>query len=82
VGRTIAKVTAACAALGLAVLGIAGRVGGEAGAGALVRTTVGLLVGGLAYLVAVVLLRVDEVVLLRDRLLRRARPGPGTPTSA
>jgi putative peptidoglycan lipid II flippase len=76
VGRTIAKVTVACGALALAVLGIAGRVGGDAGVGALVRTTVGLLVGGAVYVVAVVLLRVDEVVLLRDRLLRRVRPGP------
>ncbi len=82
VGRTIAKVTVACGALALAVLGIAGRVGGDAGFGALVRTTVGLAVGGLAYVVAVVLLRVDEVVLLRDRLLRRARPGPEARASA
>jgi putative peptidoglycan lipid II flippase len=82
VGRTIGKVTLACGALGLAVLGIAGRVGGEAGVGALVRTTVGLLVGGAAYVVAVVLLRVDEVVLLRDRLMRRLRPRPGSRTGA
>ena len=59
--------------LALAVLAVAGRVGSEAAAGALVRTTVGVAVGGLAYLAAVVALRVDEVVLLRDRLLRRAR---------
>jgi putative peptidoglycan lipid II flippase len=82
VGRTIAKVTVACGALALAVLSIAGRVGGDSGFGALVRTTVGLAVGGLAYVVAVVLLRVDEVVLLRDRLLRRARPGPEERASA
>ena len=82
VGRTLAKVTAACLALALAVLAVAGRVGGDAGAGALVRTTVGLLVGGAAYVAAVLLLRVDEVVLLRDRLRRRARPGSGAATRA
>ncbi|MCI3948854.1 MAG: murein biosynthesis integral rane protein MurJ, partial [Acidimicrobiales bacterium] len=82
VGRTLAKVTAACLALALAVLAVAGRVGGDAGAGALVRTTVGLLVGGAAYVAAVLLLRVDEVVLLRDRLLRRGRPGSGAATRA
>ena len=82
VGRTLAKVTAACLALALAVLAIAGRVGSDAGAGALVRTAVGLTVGGAAYVVAVLLLRVDEVVLLKDRLLRRGRPGPGTQASA
>jgi len=82
VGRTLGKVTAACLALALAVLAIAGRVGGDAGAGALVRTAVGLTVGGAAYVVAVVLLRVDEVVLLKDRLLRRARPGPSPQASA
>ena len=82
VGRTVAKVTAACLALALAVLAIAGRVGGDAGAGALVRTAVGLSVGGFAYVVAIVLLRVDEVALLKDRLLRRGRPGPGAQASA
>ena len=82
VGRAIAKITAACAALGIAVLGIAGRVGGDAGVGALVRTTVGLLVGGTVYVVAVAVLRVDEAVLLRDRLLRRLRPGPEARASA
>ena len=82
VGRTIAKVTAACGALALGVLGIAGRVGGDAGFGALVRTTVGLLVGGLAYVVAVLVLRVDEVALLKDRLLRKRRPGTGSRASA
>ncbi|MBA2625758.1 MAG: murein biosynthesis integral membrane protein MurJ [Acidimicrobiia bacterium] len=73
VARTTARIVAACAVLALAVLAVAGRVGSEAAAGALVRTTVGVAVGGLAYLAAVVALRVDEVVLLRDRLLRRAR---------
>lgn len=82
VGRTIGKITVACAALALAVLGVAGRVGSDAGVGALVRTTVGLVVGGGAYVVAVILLRVDEVVLLRDRLLRRPRPGGATRASA
>jgi putative peptidoglycan lipid II flippase len=82
VGRTIGKILIACAALSLAVLGIAGRVGGDAGVGALVRTTVGLVVGGVAYVVAVLLLRVDEVVLLRDRLLRRLRPGGAARTPA
>jgi putative peptidoglycan lipid II flippase len=82
VGRTIAKITAACAALALAVLGIAGRVGSDAGVGALVRTTVGLVVGGGTYVAAVMLLRVDEVVLLRDRLLRRHRPGGTARASA
>jgi hypothetical protein len=75
-------VTAACLALALAVLAIAGRVGSDAGAGALFRTAVGLTVGGAAYVVAVLLLRVDEVVLLKDRLLRRGRPGPGAQASA
>jgi putative peptidoglycan lipid II flippase len=82
VGRSLAKITGACAALALAVLGVAGRVGGEQGIGALVRTTVGLLVGGTAYGAAVLLLRVDEVVLLRDRLLRRGQPSQRPPTSA
>jgi putative peptidoglycan lipid II flippase len=82
VGRTIARITAACAALALAVLGIAGRVGSDAGVGALVRTTVGLVVGGGTYVAAVMLLRVDEVVLLRDRLLRRHRPGGTARASA
>jgi hypothetical protein len=72
----------ACGALALAVLGIAGKVGGDAGVGALVRTAIGLLVGGGAYVVAVILLRVDEVVLLRDRLMRRLRPGGAARTSA
>jgi putative peptidoglycan lipid II flippase len=82
VGRTITKITVACGVLALAVLGIAGKVGSDAGVGALVRTTVGLVVGGGAYVAAVVLLRVDEVVLLKDRLLRRARPGGAARASA
>ena len=82
VGRTIGKVTIACGALALAVLGIAGKVGSDVGVGALVRTTVGLVVGGGAYVVAVTLLRVDEVVLLRDRLMRRLRPGGAARASA
>lgn len=71
VARSIAKVVAACAAMAAAVMVVTRLVGDDEGAGAIVRTAVGVAVGGLSFAVAVVVLRVEEVTALRQRVLRR-----------
>jgi putative peptidoglycan lipid II flippase len=71
VARSVAKVAAACALMALAVVGVTRFVGDDDGGGAILRTAVGVTVGGATFAVAVLLLRVEEVTALRQRLLRR-----------
>ena len=71
VARSIAKVALACAAMAATVMVVTRGVGDDDGAGAIVRTAVGIAVGGLTFAVAVVVVRVEEVGALRQRLLRR-----------
>ena len=66
----VGKVGVASAAMGLAVLVVANRVGSDEGAGAIVRTGVGVVVGLLVFAVTVVALRTEEVSALRSRLKR------------
>ncbi|HEX4906498.1 MAG TPA: murein biosynthesis integral membrane protein MurJ [Acidimicrobiales bacterium] len=66
----VGKVGVASVAMGLAVLLVAFRVGSDEGAGAIVRTGVGVVVGLLVFAVTVVALRTEEVSALRSRLKR------------
>ena len=66
----VGKVGVASAAMGLAVLLVAYRVGSNEGGGAIVRTGVGVVVGLLVFAVTVVALRTEEVSALRSRLKR------------
>ncbi len=74
--RSIAKVAAACVAMGIAVALVARSVGDSDGAGAVLRTGAGVAVGALVFALAVVLLRVEEVAPLVARL-RRATGSAG-----
>jgi putative peptidoglycan lipid II flippase len=71
VARSVAKVLVACVVMAVAVMAVSRFVGDDDGAGAIVRTVVGVLVGGATFAVAVVALRVEEVTALRQRVLRR-----------
>jgi putative peptidoglycan lipid II flippase len=66
----VGKVAIASAAMGLAVVLVANRVGSDEGTGAIVRTGVGVVVGLVAFAVTVVALRTEEVSALRSRLKR------------
>ncbi len=68
--RSISRILAACAAMGIAVVVVALRIGGPDGIGAVVRTGAGVGVGALVFAVAVVVLRVEEVAPLVARLRR------------
>lgn len=75
VARTVAKVLVACVAMAVAVVVVSRVVGSSDGFGALLRTVAGVAAGGLVYVVAVLVLRVEEVDMLRARLLKsRTRP--------
>ena len=54
----------------LSVVVVAFRVGSDEGAGAILRTGVGVVVGLVVFLVTVVALRTEEVSALRSRLKR------------
>ena len=71
VARSVAKVVVACALMAAAVLTVTSFVGDDEGTGAIVRTVVGVVTGGVTFAVAVVVLRVEEVTALRQRVLRR-----------
>jgi len=80
VGASLARVAVASTALSVTAWGVATAVGyGNAGR-AVMATAAALLAGGLVFLVALRMLRVEELGMLRDALRRRqptARPDLG-----
>jgi putative peptidoglycan lipid II flippase len=62
---------AAAGAMGAVVWAASRAVGSPSGGGAIVRMVVGVVVGIVVYGGGVLLLRVEEVHGLRERLLRR-----------
>lgn len=81
--RTVAstsRMAAAAAVMAVAVWASTQVVGGDAGAGAVLQTLVGVVVGVVVYAVALLALRVPEMVDLLERLrARRGPPAPATP---
>ena len=81
--RTVAstsRMAAAAAVMAVAVWASTQVVGGDAGAGAVLQTLVGVVVGVMVYAVALLALRVPEMVDLLERLrARRGPPAPATP---
>jgi putative peptidoglycan lipid II flippase len=76
VTATVARIVAACVAMAGAVTLATGLVDGDGSAAALARTAVGVGVGAIVYTAAVVVLRVDEVAAVRERLARRSSATP------
>ena len=77
IGASLLRITVAAAAMGAVVWVVAGLVGGTATVGqALVRTTVGVVVGVLAYLGFLVLVRAPELASARAVLGRRRAGAP------
>jgi putative peptidoglycan lipid II flippase len=66
----VGKIGIASAAMAVAVVLVAYRVGSDEGVGAIVRTGAGVVVGLVVFLVTVVALRTEEVDALRSRLRR------------
>ena len=66
----VGKVGIASAAMALAVVLVANRVGSNEGGGAIVRTGVGVAVGLVVFAVTAVALRTEELAALRSRLKR------------
>lgn len=64
----VGKIGVASAAMAVAVVVVANRVGANQGGGAIVRTGAGVAVGLVVFLVTVVALRTEEVEALRSRL--------------
>jgi putative peptidoglycan lipid II flippase len=66
-----ARIVAATAVMGIAVWAVSRAVGADRGTGAVVRVAVGVLVGIAVYGGTALVLRVDDLRGLRDRLSRR-----------
>jgi len=66
-----ARILAATAVMAGAVWVVTRAVGADRGGGAVTRVVVGVLVGAVVYAAAVLVLRVDDLRGLRERLLRR-----------
>lgn len=73
-GRRLAlalgKIAAASGVMAIAVLLVASQIGSNDGVGALLRTSVGVVVGFAAFAVTAVALRIEELDALRSRLTR------------
>jgi putative peptidoglycan lipid II flippase len=67
----LARIVAATAVMALAVWLASRAVGADRGSGAVTRVVVGVTVGAIVYAAAALLLRIDDLRGLRDRLLRR-----------
>jgi putative peptidoglycan lipid II flippase len=73
IGASLVRITVAATAMGVMVWLVAGLVGGTATVGeAVVRTAVGVVVGVLAYLGVLLLLRAPELASARGVLSRRS----------
>jgi putative peptidoglycan lipid II flippase len=73
IGASLVRITVAATAMGVVVWLVAGLVGGTATVGeAVVRTAVGVVVGVLAYLGVLLLLRAPELASARGVLSRRS----------
>jgi putative peptidoglycan lipid II flippase len=66
----VGKIGVASAAMAGAVVLVAYRIGSDEGAGAIVRTGVGVAIGLVVFLVTAVALRIEELDALRSRLRR------------
>lgn len=77
---SVSRMVAAAAVMAVAVWAATQAVGSDDGAGAAVRTLVGVVVGVVVYGLALFALRVPEVMDLLERLRTRRRPpAPATP---
>ncbi len=77
VANTVARVVASCAVMAAAVFLVRSTVGSDTGAGAFVRTAVGIAVGIGVFGAAAYLLRVDELRAVWSRLRGRPLPTAG-----
>lgn len=67
----VVRILIACAVMSVAVWAAVTTIGSDEGAGALARTAVGVTIGGVVYLGALLLLRVPDVDEFRRRVLAR-----------
>ncbi len=69
----VARMAVAATLMGVAVWGVTQVVGGNQGAGAVLRTVLGVVTGAVVYLLGLLVLRVGELDDLRQRLPGRSK---------
>ncbi len=67
---SIRRITLACALMAAVVILVASQVGADSGSGAIIRTAAGVAAGGLTYIFALMVLKVEEVATLRSRFTK------------